>query len=65
MKYEVLDGLFSPKSIAVIGASNTKGKIGYTVVDNLIQSNYPGPVYPITPKEDEIQGSKSYSSVLD
>ena len=65
MKYEVLDGLFSPKSIAIIGASNTKGKIGYTVVDNLIQSEYKGPIYPINPKEDEIQGFKAYASVLE
>ncbi|HEY88638.1 MAG TPA: CoA-binding protein [Thermoflexia bacterium] len=65
MKHDVLDGVFSPKSIAVIGASNTKGKIGYTVVDNLIQSNYQGPVYPINPKDAEIQGFKAYPSILD
>jgi len=63
--YEVLNGLLRPQSIAVIGASNKEGKIGYTVVDNLIKSGYAGPVYPINPKEDEIQGLDAYGSVLD
>ena len=65
MDFEVLNGLLKPQSIAVIGASNKKGKIGYTVVDNLIQSEYGGPVYPINPGEDEVQGLKAYDSVLD
>jgi acetyltransferase len=63
--YEVLNGLLRPQSIAVIGASNKEGKIGYTVVDNLIESGYAGDVYPINPGEDEVQGLKAYASVLD
>ncbi|MBN1260878.1 MAG: acetate--CoA ligase family protein [Anaerolineae bacterium] len=65
MDLEVLNGLLRPKSIAVIGASNKKGKIGYTVVENLIESQYQGAVYPINPREAEVQGFKSYPSVLD
>lgn len=65
MDYEVLNGLLRPQSIAVIGASNKEGKIGYTVVDNLIESGYAGDVYPINPGEDEVQGLKAYASVLD
>lgn len=65
MDMEVLDGLLRPKSIAVVGASNTVGKIGHTVVKNLIESGFAGPVYPINPKDDEIQGLKAYKSVLD
>jgi acetyltransferase len=61
----VLNGLLRPKSIAVIGASNTPGKIGYTVVENLLESGYEGPIYPINPKGGEIQGLKAYPSVLD
>jgi acetyltransferase len=61
----VLNGLLRPKSIAVIGASNTEGKIGYTVVENLRDSDYEGEVYPINPKYDEVQGLKAYASVLD
>jgi acetate---CoA ligase (ADP-forming) len=62
---EVLNGLLRPKAIAVIGASTKEGKIGYTVVKNLIDSDYEGDVYPINPKADEILGLKAYSSVLD
>lgn len=65
MDYEVLNGLLRPQSIAVIGASNKEGKIGYTVVDNLIQSGYAGRVYPINPGEEAVQGLKAYPSVLD
>jgi len=62
---EVLNGLLRPKAIAVIGASAKEGKIGYTVVKNLIDSDYEGDVYPINPKADEILGLKAYPSVLD
>lgn len=65
VELDVLNGLLRPKSIAVIGASNTPGKIGYTVVENLLQSDYEGPIYPINPKGGEIQGLKAYKSVLD
>lgn len=62
---EVLTGLLRPKNIAVIGASSTPGKIGHTVVKNLIESGYEGGVYPINPSADEILGLKVYKSVLD
>jgi len=54
-----------PKSVAVVGASATPGKIGYTVVHNLIKDGYDGKIYPINPSADEIQGLKVYASVLD
>jgi len=63
--FEVLNGLLRPQSIAVIGASNTPGKIGYLAVKNLIDCEYPGQIYPINPKETEIQGLPAYPSVLD
>ncbi len=65
MDLEVLNGLLRPKSIAVVGASATPGKIGYTVVKNLRESGYEGAVYPINPKADEIMGYKVYPSVSD
>ena len=65
MDFEVLNGLLRPQSVAVIGASNTPGKIGYLAVKNLIDCDYPGRVYPINPKEAEIQGLPAYPSVLD
>ena len=65
MDLKVLNALLKPSSIAVIGASSTPGKIGYTVVQNLIDSKYEGEVYPVNPKADEILGFKAYPSVLD
>lgn len=60
-----LDSLFKPDSIAVIGASNTPGKIGHSVVKNLIESEFQGKIYPINTKEDVIQGIKAYPTVAD
>ena len=65
MDFNLLNQIFRPKSVAIVGASNTPGKIGYTVVLNLIQSGYLGSIYPINPKETEIQGLKAYPSVID
>lgn len=62
---ETLDSLFQPRSIAIVGASNTEGKIGHSVVHNLIESKYTGAIYPINPNDPEIQGLKAYKSVLD
>ncbi|MFX0178130.1 MAG: acetate--CoA ligase family protein [Candidatus Hodarchaeota archaeon] len=56
---------FNPKSIAIIGASATTGKVGYNVLKNIIDSKYKGKIYPINPKTKEILGHKSYSSILE
>ena len=63
----MLDAFFTPKSVAVIGASRDPDKLGHAVVDNLIKSGYTSShqVYPINPKADEILGLKAYPSVLD
>jgi acetyltransferase len=58
-----IDVLFNPKSIAVIGASATKGKLGNDVVRNLIESGFEGRIYPINPKGGEILELKTYRSV--
>ncbi|NPV76950.1 MAG: acetate--CoA ligase family protein [Anaerolineae bacterium] len=65
MNKDVLNGLFRPKAVAVVGASATPGKIGYTVVKNLIDSKYEGNIYPINPKASDILGLKAYPSVKD
>ncbi len=58
-----LNSLIKPKSVAVIGASKTPGKIGYAVIENIKASGYAGEVYPINPKEAEIAGYKAYPSI--
>jgi acetyl coenzyme A synthetase (ADP forming)-like protein len=57
--------VMQPKSLAVIGASDEAGKIGNSVMKNLINGGYQGQIYPIHPKADEIMGHKAYKSVKD
>ncbi len=56
----MLDALLRPKSVAVIGASRTPGKVGHEIVDNLIDSGYKGPIVPINPSADEVLGLPCY-----
>ena len=61
----MLDSFFKPRSVAVIGASREQGKIGFSIVNNLIKGGYQGKIYPINPKADEILGCKVYPKVTD
>ena len=65
MDKNALNGLLRPKSVAVIGASGTPGKIGYSVVDNLIKGDYAGKIYTINPTSPEILGLKAYPTIAD
>ncbi|MFW9843410.1 MAG: acetate--CoA ligase alpha subunit [Candidatus Thorarchaeota archaeon] len=60
-----IDVLFNPNSIAVVGASTTRGKLGNDVMRNLIDSGYQGRIYPINPKGGEILGLKAFRSVAE
>jgi len=60
-----LDSLFSPKSIAVIGASNRQGSVGRAAFTNILLNEYTGTVYPVNPKEHSISGVRAYPSVID
>ncbi|PKN37212.1 MAG: acyl-CoA synthetase [Deltaproteobacteria bacterium HGW-Deltaproteobacteria-2] len=62
---ENLRDFFYPKSIAVIGASDVKGKLGYNIFWNLINHDFPGRLYPINPRKESIKGVKCYKSILD
>jgi acetyl coenzyme A synthetase (ADP forming)-like protein len=57
--------IMKPKSVAVIGASAESGKIGNSVMKNLVNGGYKGQIYPIHPKASEIMGYKAYASVKD
>lgn len=65
MNQEVLNTVLTPKSVAVIGASATPGKIGWSVMKNLIEGGYAGKIYPINPSAPDILGIKAYASVMD
>lgn len=57
--------LFEPRSIAIIGASSDHGKIGHSVISNIISHGYEGKIFPINPKGGTIEGIKAYKSILD
>jgi len=51
-----IHALFAPKTVAVIGASAAPGKVGHTVVANMLEAGYKGTLIPVNPKADEILG---------
>jgi acyl-CoA synthetase (NDP forming) len=61
----MLDGLFRPRSVAVVGASNNPYSIGHIVIKNLATYGFKGPIFPINPKERSIRSFKCFKSVLD
>ena len=60
---ESMENFFTPKTIALVGASSTPGKIGNSILDSLVNYDFKGKVYPINPKASKIFGQKCYSSV--
>jgi acetyl coenzyme A synthetase (ADP forming)-like protein len=61
----VMDRMMNPRAVAVIGASAEDGKIGNSVMKNLINGGFAGEIYPINPKADEILGRTAYPSIKD
>lgn len=62
---EKLPKLFSPSSVAVIGASESFDKLGYHVMKSLVEGNYQGQIYPINPRRQKIWGLTAYASLKD
>lgn len=58
-----LDLFFRPSSVAVVGASSVKGKIGYEIVRSLVEGGFKGDIYPVTLRAKEILGLKCYERV--
>ncbi len=61
----MLDALFKPKSVAVVGASAKEFNMGNKIIMNLVEFGFQGHIYPINPNVDEVQGVKAYRSILD
>ncbi|MCK4655387.1 MAG: CoA-binding protein, partial [candidate division Zixibacteria bacterium] len=61
----MLDGLFKPRSVAIVGASNNPLSIGHIIIQNLVDHDFKGPIYPINPKSKVIKSFKTYPSVGD
>ena len=58
-----LSPIFSPQSVAVIGATETVNSVGRTILENLIKGGFPGAIYPVNPKRDTVLGIKAYPSI--
>ncbi|MFH1234976.1 MAG: bifunctional acetate--CoA ligase family protein/GNAT family N-acetyltransferase [Candidatus Diapherotrites archaeon] len=63
MNQEELKKLFNPDSIAVIGASNTPGSVGFALMKNLVGSGFEGTIYPVNPKRKNVMGIHCYKSM--
>lgn len=59
----MLNYLFNPRSVAVVGASREAKKVGFAVLNNLIRYKYEGVIYPINPSATDILGVKAYPSL--
>ena len=62
---EDIEHILSPKSIAVVGASNRLGSLGLAIFRNLLDGGYQGILYPVNPKAKSIQGVKAYPNLVD
>lgn len=61
----MLNAFFNPQGVAVIGASGNPQKMGYAVIQNMLQAGYAGKIYPINPAPGKILGFTAYPSVLE
>ena len=60
---EGLEKIFNPRRVAVVGASNEEGSVGYRLLNNLIGVGFRGFVYPVNPFSPSVQGLTAYPSV--
>ncbi|WP_456464952.1 acetate--CoA ligase family protein [Persephonella sp.] len=61
----LLDKLFNPRSIAIVGATDKKEKVGYAIFKNIIDGGFKGKVYPVNKRIKELEGYKVFPSVLE
>ncbi|TJY70769.1 GNAT family N-acetyltransferase [Arthrobacter sp. CAU 1506] len=57
--------LLAPRSVAVIGASRDWGSVGYSLLENIIEGGFTGPVYAINPQAFELNGMISYGAIAE
>jgi acetyltransferase len=60
-----LDAIFSPESVAIIGASNTPGKVGHDIFANILRGGFQGTLYPVNPKAKSILSVKTFPTITD
>lgn len=60
-----LDAIFSPASVAVVGASTTPGKVGHDIFANILKGGYQGVLYPVNPKARSVLSVRAYPTIAD
>jgi len=58
-----LDAIFTPRNVAVVGATDKVGSVGRTVLWNLVRNPFGGAVFPVNPKRPSVLGIKAYPSL--
>jgi len=56
----MLEKFFNPKSVAIVGASRQKGKVGYEILRSMLDAGYEGKIFPVNPQADQIEGLKCF-----
>ncbi|MHC4704204.1 MAG: acetate--CoA ligase family protein, partial [Planctomycetota bacterium] len=54
------ESFFNPESVAMVGVSQHKGKVGYEILANMIAAGYEGEIFPVNPQADTIQGLRCF-----
>jgi len=65
LDHDGLDAIFRPKSIAVLGVTNTPGTVPHDIFVNLLSTRFQGVIYPVAPRKKHIAGVRAYDYVLD
>jgi len=60
-----LDAIFSPESVAVVGASTTPGKVGHDIFANILRGGYKGTLYPVNPRAKSVLSVRAYPSIIE
>ena len=65
MEKQKLSTLFSPKSVAIVGASDKEGKVGTAITENVMKLGYKGKVFLVNPSYESLHGQKCYKSLIE
>src|SRR5215813_11014510 len=63
IKRQPLEAIFAPKSVAVVGATEKTGSVGRTVLWNLMNTPFGGPIYPVNPTRGSVLGIKAHPNL--
>ena len=58
-----LEKFFNPESVAIVGASQTKGKVGYEILTNMVKAGFKGEIFPVNHKAKTIENLTCYPNL--